>query len=312
MIIHSGYENLDLNNPVVTIGIFDGVHLGHRALLHELVREAGRYRGDSVVLTFDPHPRTVLSENNREAFSFLSTFDEKKELLRLSGIDHLIVIEFDDYLRNLKACEFIETVLVRSLGIKHLLVGHDHHLGKGREGDFDTISECAAKFGFSVRQVAGVLSGGMVISSSLIREALLNGVLDLANSYLGYNYSLRGKVVQGKGIGKALGYPTANIESDDKYKLIPARGVYAVEIELDGKLFKGMLSIGSNPTVNSDRNLRSIEVNIFDFGTDLYGRDLRIIFRYRLRDEKKFDTLSQLKRQMTLDKQETLRLLGEQ
>jgi len=312
MIIHRGYENLDLSNPVVTIGTFDGVHLGHRALLSELISEAQRYMGESVVVTFNPHPRLVINRENAAAVTYLSTFEEKRELLERSGIDHLIVVEFDDFIVNLKACDFIESVLVNKLGIRHLLIGYDHHFGRGREGNFDIIRDCASKFGFTVRQVPEVLYGSENISSSAIREALLEGRLDQANSFLGYSYSMLGKVVVGRRIGRALGYPTANIETIDRYKLIPANGVYAVEIEVDNVVKKGMLSVGTNPTVNEDPFIRSVEVHIFDFSTDLYGREIRVIFRYRLRNEKKFATLSQLTRQMTLDKDEALRLLGEQ
>jgi riboflavin kinase/FMN adenylyltransferase len=312
MIIHRGYENLNLSNPVVTIGTFDGVHLGHRALLSELVSEARRYTGDSVVVTFNPHPRLVIDRESSVPVTFLSTFKEKRKLLEQSGVDHLIIVEFDDFIINLRACDFIESILVKKVGIRHLLVGYDHHFGRGREGNFDIISDCAAKFGFTVSQVPEVLYGSENISSSAIREALLEGMLDKANSFLGYSYSMVGKVVEGKRIGRALGYPTANIETIDRYKLIPANGVYAVEIEIDNVVKKGMLSIGTNPTVNEDLFVRSVEVHIFDFSTDLYGREIKVIFRYRLRNEKKFATLSQLSRQMTLDKDEALRLLGEQ
>jgi riboflavin kinase/FMN adenylyltransferase len=312
MIIHKGYENLDLSNPVVTIGTFDGVHLGHKALLSKLIEEAIQDKGESVVVTFNPNPRLVLNQDSDPEVSFLSTFEEKTELLEQSGIGHLIVVDFNDYIMNLKACDFMEKILVKKVGIQHLLVGYDHHFGRGREGNFDIISDCAVKFGFTVRQVPEVLYGSEIISSSAIREALLEGRLDQANSFLGYSYSMAGRVVKGRRIGRVIGYPTANIETVDKYKLIPANGVYAVEIELENELKKGMLSIGTNPTVNTNSAIRSVEVHIFDFSTDLYGREIRVIFRYRLREEKKFATLSKLTKQMTLDKGEALRLLGEQ
>jgi len=203
-------------------------------------------------------------------------------------------------------------VLVEKIGIKHLMVGYDHHFGKGREGDFKTITGCALKFGFTVERFAEVSSHKIVISSTSIREALLNGKLDEANSYLGYSYSLTGVVIPGRRIGRDLGFPTANIRPSDIYKLIPGDGVYAVGVELGGKLFKGMLSIGSNPTVNKDAGIRSIEVNIFDFDGDLYNQELRVVFRFRLRDEVRFDTFSQLIRQMELDREHALRLLSEQ
>jgi riboflavin kinase/FMN adenylyltransferase len=188
MTIHEGYEGLNLKNPVVTLGIFDGVHRGHRELLQSLVTYAKRAGGESVAVTFNPHPRLVLSENP-EGLTFLTTIEEKKKLLEETGIDHLIIVEFNEHIRNMGACEFVEKVLVEKIGIKHLIVGYDHHFGKGREGDFKTISECARKFGFTVERFAEVSANKIVISSTSVRETLLNGKLDEANSYLGYSYS---------------------------------------------------------------------------------------------------------------------------
>lgn len=311
MIIHDGYENLDLKNPVVTLGTFDGVHRGHQTLLQLLVKTARQTGGESVAVTFNPNPRLVLSGKNDRLF-FLTTLDEKKKLLEDTGIDHLVIIEFNDYIRNMAACEFIRIILVGKIGINHLIVGYDHHFGKGREGDFVTISECAEKYGFTVEKVTEVSSEKRAISSTSIREALLDGRLEDANAYLGYSYTLSGTVIKGRSIGRVMGFPTANIRPGDKYKLIPANGVYAVEVELDGKLFPGMMSIGNNPTVNTDPSFRSIEVNIFGFDSDLYGHYITVVFRYRLRDEIRFDTISQLTKQMELDKERTLSLLGEQ
>lgn len=309
MIIHEGYENLILRNPVVTLGIFDGVHKGHWELLKLLVARARSAGGESVAITFKPHPRLVLSAN-RDGLSFLTTFDEKVMLLEGSGIDHLIVIDFNEHIRNMGACEFIGDILVGKIGIKHLVVGYDHHFGKGREGDFVTISECAEKYGFTVEKVDEVHSGNVIISSTAIREALLKGRIEEANKLLGYCYSLSGIVVHGRSIGLAIGFPTANIEPSDRYKLIPADGVYAVEVEIKGQFMKGMLSIGSNPTVNEDPLLRSVEVHIFDLNRDLYGETIKVSFRYRLRDEIKFDSISRLVRQMELDRRLSLRLLS--
>jgi riboflavin kinase/FMN adenylyltransferase len=309
MIIHEGYENLDLINPVVTLGIFDGVHKGHKTLLDKLVSRARETKGESVVVTFDPHPRLVLSEKH-EGFSFLTTFEEKTKLLEKAMIDHLIIIEFNQSLSNIEACDFVRKVLVEKIGTKQLIVGYDHHFGKQREGNYKTISQCAELFDFKVEQVREVSAVEGAISSSSIREALLNGKLDDANRWLGYDYSLKGTIVEGRKLGRSIGFPTANIKPDDKFKLIPGNGVYAVEVQLDGKLMPGMLSIGSNPTVNKGNSNRSIEVNIFNFEKDIYGREISIAFRYRLRDEVRFDDIRQLVEQMKLDKQHALRLLA--
>ncbi len=309
MIIHQGYENLNLREPVVTLGIFDGVHLGHKALINSLVSRAREVNGESVVITFHPHPRLIL-EKNRKGLSFLSTMDEKKILLEKTLIDHLIIIEFTRQFCKMNACDFVEKILVRKVGTRHLIIGHDHHFGFKGEGNYDTINDCARSMNFKVEQIHGFQMEEAIISSSLIREALLKGNLDEANKCLGYTYSLKGKVVAGKKIGRIIGFPTANIKPDYKYKLIPGDGVYAVEIQLDNNLFHGMLSIGRNPTVNKTPGTRSIEVNIFDFENDIYENDIEILFRYRLRNEIKFDNVEQLSRQMEHDRENAMRLLA--
>jgi riboflavin kinase/FMN adenylyltransferase len=308
MQIHEGYENLNLKNPFVTVGVFDGVHLGHRALLDHLAIRAKKSGGESAVITFDPHPRLVLPGKNR-GLLFLSTLDEKKKHLAESGIDHLIIMSFTRILGNMEACEFIREILVEKIGTKHMIVGYDNHFGKGKGGDFKTIRECAGLYDFEVEQVEGVFAPEGIISSTAIRDALINGRLEDANRWLGYNYTITGKVVGGRKLGRALGFPTANIEPSDIFKLVPADGVYAVEVIHDKRKLHGMLSIGFNPTVNKDRSGRSIEVNIFDFDKDLYGQTINVIFRFRLRDERKFENTDQLAEQIKLDKKLALRLL---
>jgi riboflavin kinase / FMN adenylyltransferase len=308
MIIHEGYENLNLIAPVATLGIFDGVHRGHRALLDTLVSRAQSEKGESVVITFSPHPRLVLELNNKN-LSFLTTMEEKVVLLRQANVDHLIIIEFNAAFSKIPACDFIKDILVKKIGTKHLIIGYDHHFGKQGEGDFNTIKRCSEQLEFRVEQVQGYHTVEGAISSSSIRDALLKGRIDEANSWLGYSYSLSGTVIKGKKIGRTIGYPTANIMPLSRHKLIPANGVYAVEVKIDEDLHSGMLSIGSNPTVNEDVSLKSIEVHILNFDTDIYGRNISVFFRKRLRDEKKFDNLTQLTEQMDRDKEDTSRLL---
>lgn len=309
MLIHEGYDNLKLLRPVVTLGIFDGVHLGHRYLLQRLVSEAGEAGGESVVITFHPHPRIILEKSNRK-LSFLSTRDEKISLLEKAGIDHLIFIDFNLEFSKMEACSFIEDILVGKIGTKHLIIGHDHHFGYRGEGNFQTIQDCASPMGFRIEQVTGFSRAKGTVSSSLIRDALVNGRLSEANELLGYFYSLKGTVVAGKKIGRKLGYPTANINPSWSYKLIPANGVYAVEIQIDGFKYSGMLSIGTNPTVNKSGGKRSIEVNIFNFNEVIYGKEIEIVFRYRLREEKLFRSLAELSEQMQNDRAEAIRLLS--
>ena len=309
MIIHEGYENLNLIAPVVTLGIFDGVHRGHRALLDCLVSCAREAKGESVVITFSPHPRLVL-EQNRVDLSFLTTMEEKKVLLENANVDHLIIIEFNNKFSNIQACDFIKEVLVEKIGTKHLIIGYNHHFGRNGEGDYSTIKQCIESLDFIVDQVQGFQTGEGAVSSSLIRDALLNGMLDDANNWLGYYYSLSGTIIKGRQIGRTIGFPTANIKPDYQYKLIPGNGVYAVEVKLDRATYPGMMSIGSNPTVNNDPGKRSIEVNILNFTGDIYGRTISVVFRKRLRDEIKFDNTAQLAEQIKLDKQQVLQLLA--
>ena len=308
MIIHEGYENLHLIAPVATLGIFDGVHRGHRALLDTLVSRARTGKGESVVITFSPHPRLVLEQNNKN-LSFLTTMDEKVVLLGKANVDHLIIIEFNTTFSKIPSCDFIKDILVKKIGTKYLIIGYDHHFGRRGEGDFNTIKKCAEELNFRVEQVQGYHTEEGAISSSSIREALIKGKIDEANSWLGYSYSVSGTVIEGRRIGRTIGYPTANIKPTSRHKLIPANGVYAVEVKIDENLHPGMLSIGSNPTVNEDLSLRSIEVHILNFDNDIYRRNISVFFRKRLRDEKKFDNLTQLTEQMGRDKEYTLRLL---
>ena len=308
MIIHNGYESLSFISPVVTLGIFDGVHMGHKVLLDRLVSRTKEDHGESVVITFSPHPRLVLYQDSTD-LSFLTTMEEKQDLLKRANIDHLVIIEFTKKFSKIEACDFIRDILVKKIGTKHLIIGFNHHFGRRGKGDYMTISKCAGSLDFKVEQVGGFHSEEGVISSSSIREALLNGRLDEANRWLGYYYAVSGTIVQGRKIGRSIGFPTANINPLDKFKLIPSDGVYAVEVRLDGTILPGMLSIGSNPTVNSDIQVRTIEVNILDFDKDIYGRDITVIFRKWLRNEIKFENTEQLAKQMKLDKQHVLQLL---
>ncbi|MBK8881513.1 MAG: bifunctional riboflavin kinase/FAD synthetase [Bacteroidales bacterium] len=309
MHIHRGYENLKLVRPVVTLGIFDGVHLGHKVLLDRLVSAAKEVNGEAVVITFSPHPRLVLDKNS-SSLAFLTTMEEKIVLLRRAKVDHLVIIEFTREFSSISACDFVMDILVKKIGTRHLIIGYNHHFGRKGEGNFNTVKQCTDSLDFRVEQVHGLQSDGGAISSSLAREALLQGRLDEANKLLGYSYSVSGTVIAGRKIGRSIGFPTANIKPDDQHKLIPCKGVYAVEVILGGKFYKGMLSIGSNPTVNDDPVLRSIEVHILDFQSDIYGSGITVIFRKRLRDEIRFDSMENLVLQMEIDKQSTIEIFS--
>lgn len=308
MIVYEGYENLNILNPVVTLGIFDGVHLGHKALIARLVTTSKNVNGESVIITFYPHPQFVLSEKKTN-LAFLTSLEEKISLLEKEGVDHLIIIPFDNVLSNKEACQFIEEVLVSKIGTKYLIAGFNHHFGRKGDSDFETIRRCAESFEIVVEQVKALETDKGIVSSSLIREALLKGELEEANRLLGYDYFMNGTIVEGRQLGREIGYPTANIDSDYKNKLIPKDGVYAVELIIDGSKHKGMLSIGWNPTVNNDPGNRTIEVNIFDFEKDIYKSKICVVFRRRLRDEIRFTSIALLAEQLELDKKMALRLL---
>jgi riboflavin kinase/FMN adenylyltransferase len=304
-----GYEDLKLRRPVVTMGIFDGVHLGHRYLLDLLVKRARAEQGDSVVITFSPHPRMVLDRENM-SLTFLNTLEEKTALLEQAGIDHLLIIEFTREFSMIPACDFVSDILIGRIGSKHLIVGYNHHFGRKGEGDFDTVRKCAEGKDLIVERVEGVTKEGGSVSSSVVREVLLNGRVDEAAGLLGYSYPLSGTVAEGKRLGRTIGFPTANIIPSDTHKLIPGNGVYAVEVLVKGNEYKGMLSIGSNPTVNSDQSLRSIEVHLLAFAGDLYNSPITVRFRKKLRDEIKFSNLEELKSQLEHDMEETMKVLS--
>jgi riboflavin kinase/FMN adenylyltransferase len=309
MLIHSLDSNFNFKNPVVTIGTFDGVHKGHRAVISHLMEKARSINGESVVITFFPHPRQILSENIRPP-SLLNTSDEKKTLLEKSGIDHLIIIDFDRELSMMEACDFVKDVLVKKIGAKHLIVGFNHHFGRRGDGDFNTIKQCAGRFKITVEMVEAISSDSGTISSSLIRDALIEGRLEDANTMLGYSYSLTGKIVAGRKIGREIGFPTANILPFDPEKLVPGNGVYAVEILIGKEEYKGVMNIGFNPTIRRDSSNRTIEVNIFNFENEVYGSEITIIFRYRLRGEIVFAGLDELAAQIAKDKIKAISLLG--
>ena len=308
MIIHHGYENLSISNPVVTLGIFDGVHLGHKAIISRLVTRSKSLNGESVIMTFNPHPRLVLSENT-SSLTFLTSLEEKIAMLEKEGVNHLIIIPFDHDLSNKEAYQFIEDVLVKKIGSKCLIVGFNHHFGKKGESDYKTIRQFAKSFDIIVEQVEAVQTDIGVVSSSSIREALLSGKLEKANALLGYDYFINGTIAGGKHIGRKIGFPTANIVPAYKNKLIPKDGVYAVAVMINGSDYYGMLSIGTNPTVSTDLKKRTIEVNIFDFEQDIYNSKICVIFKQRIRDMIRFDDISLLISQMENDKKMALRFL---
>ena len=310
MKIHHSLDNFDARSPVVTIGTFDGLHKGHQVILERLKNLATKINGETVVFTFYPHPRVVTSPNE-DSLRLLTTKDEKTELFRKYGIDHLIIYPFDKAFASLTYTEFVEDILVKKIGTKCLVVGYDHKFGKNREGCFEYLKKCAEKYNFSIEKMDALSTGeGENISSTKIRAALQEGDIKTANHYFGHEFTLHGTVVKGKQLGRKMGFPTANIESSDKHKIIPGYGVYAVKVEFDGKTFNGMLNIGTRPTFNKNADNRSIEVNIFDFSADIYGKKLTLCFVDKIRDEKKFPGIESLVEQLKKDRESALKILS--
>jgi len=300
-------EFKDVKNPIVTTGTFDGVHLGHQKIISRLKDVAKKHQGETVLLTFYPHPRMVLFPEDNE-LKLLNTQQEKIQLLEKYGVDHLIIYPFTKEFSRLTSVEFVRNILVNSIHTKKLIIGYNHHFGRNREGSFEHLKEFGPIYGFEVEEIPAKDIDSIEISSTKIRNALLSGDVEMATTFLGHAYSLAGKVIKGYQKGRIIGYPTANIEVEDKYKLIPGDGVYAVKVEVRGKLYGGMLNIGNNPTIEGKG--RSIEVNIFDFNETIYGEDATIFFIKRLRNELKFAGLEELKDALAIDKQNALKILA--
>lgn len=301
MKIHHDLENFNAHKPVLTIGTFDGVHLGHQRVISHLKKFAESHKGESVVFTFHPHPRLVTSPNE-SSLRLLTTLNEKKQLFAQSGIDHLIVYPFTKEFAALTYNEFVKNILVDKIKTHCLVVGYDHKFGKNREGGFEYLKKCADKYNFHIKKLKALSIDDLNVSSTKIRAALQKGDIKTANKYLGYRFTLHGNVVSGKKVGRTIGFPTANVETSDVHKLIPGYGVYAVQIALNGRAYNGMLNIGTRPTFNHNADNRSIEVNIFDFDDDIYNKEITLIFVDKIRNEEKFIDANALVEQLKKDK----------
>ena len=302
MRIYQDIKEQAFSNPVVTLGIFDGVHLAHQSIIRRLNETARELSGESAIVTLWPHPRIVLN-HNRDQIGLLNTLDEKIEQFQKTGVQNLIVIPFDEKLASMDFDQFLKDILIKKIGIIHMVVGYNHHFGRNREGNFDKLLSLSTQLGFGLSRQDPVIIDDNRISSSLIRRLIMEGELETANRYLGYIYHFTGIVVGGDMRGRDIGFPTANIKITDANKLIPPKGVYAVYIELNGIRYKGMMNIGCRPTFNDDCALDTLEVNLFDFSGDLYNKTLRIICIKKVRDEKKFETAAELTQQILHDKQ---------
>lgn len=306
-----------LVNAVVTIGTFDGIHFGHQKIIKRLCEKAKATGGESVILTFFPHPRMIIDPENQD-LKMLNTITEKAKILEKLGVNHLIITPFTRDFSNLNATEYIKKILVDTIGTKHIIIGYDHRFGKDRKGGLPELQAAAPKFNFTLEEIAEQDIHDVAVSSTQIRKALLNGDVSLAADYLGYPFSVYGRVIKGDKIGRTLGFPTANIFVEETYKLIPADGIYAVTVEMDSEVqspesevntfnpkpYKGMAYIGHRPTING--MTRNIEVNIFDFDAEIYGQYITMTFLKFLRHDVKFTGLEDLKIQLQKDKEATL------
>ena len=289
----------------MTIGTFDGVHIGHQKIIKQLVEIAKGENSNAVVLTFFPHPRMVLQKDT--SIKLINTIDEKSQLLENFGIDHLVIQKFTKDFSRLGAIEFVRDVLVNKLHVKHIIIGYDHRFGRNRTANVDNLREYGEVYNFKITEISAQEIDEVAVSSTKIRKALNDGDMEVANAFLGYNFMLTGTVIKGRNLGKKIGFPTANINIEESYKLIPKNGSYVVKSFIDNKTIYGMMNIGINPTVNGEK--QSIEVHFFDFQKDIYNKKIRIELIKRLRDEQKFNSIDALKMQLHRDKETSLNYL---
>jgi len=309
MKIYTDLKDFSAINPVVTIGTFDGVHLGHRKVIRRLQELAQKVKGETVIFTFYPHPRLVLNAEDN-ALRLINTLEEKKVLLEAAGIDHLVIYPFTKEFSKLTYIEFVEQILVKQLGMRFLVVGYDHRFGHNRKGKYEDLKIFADQLNFKIERQDVLNMDAINVSSTKVRNAISEGDIQMANKYLGYRFFIKGDVIDGEKLGHTIGFPTANIDPQESYKLVPKDGVYAVKVDVDDKRYMGMLNIGVRPTVNNQLDNRSIEVHILNFNQDIYYKNITIYFYERIRDEQFFASLDELKAQLAKDKIEVIKLLG--
>jgi riboflavin kinase/FMN adenylyltransferase len=315
----------DFSNGVVTIGTFDGVHTGHRQIIAQLKEEAKQIGGETVIITFHPHPRRVVGDASKSV-QLLNTIEEKTALLAEAGIDHLVICPFTEHFSQLTAEQYITEFLLRKFSPHTIVIGYDHRFGQGRKGDYKLLEDFSEKFGFRLKEIPAHVINESTVSSTHIRNALLAGDTDTASQLLGYDYFFQGKVIEGNKLGRTLGFPTANLDVENPEKLIPGNGVYAVNVRLEdhvgtiaGKSFEmpaefmdkmhaGMMNIGVRPTIDQSAR-RTIEINLLNFNADIYGRILTVYVKKFLRPELKFSGLDALKQQLAKDKQDALHVI---
>lgn len=297
-IFHSIASFSSSKKTILTLGTFDGVHIGHKKILEKLIQNTKNKEFESLVLTFFPHPRMVLQEKSE--IKLLNTIPEKIDLLESIGIENLVIHPFDETFSRLTAEEFVEKILVDQFHIHKIIIGYDHRFGRNRTANIDDLILFGEKYGFEVEQISVQELNDISVSSTKVRKAIEEGDISLANNYLGYDYFLTGTVVEGKRLGRTIGFPTANLMIQEDYKLIPKTGVYVVQSTIDGNVVSGIMNIGVNPTVGE--NSLTVEIHYLDFDADLYGTQLKVSILQYIREEQKFDSLESLKNQIQIDK----------
>lgn len=294
------------NKTFVTIGTFDGVHIGHQKVVQNLVKSSKNKNATSVLLTFFPHPRMVLQKDLD--IKLINTIEERKMLLKKLDLDVLVVQKFSKKFARQTALDFVRTILVNTLNISKLIIGYDHHFGKNREGNLEQLKELGHTYDFKVKKISQQDIDDIAVSSTKIRKAIETGDIEKANSFLGYHFMLTGKIVKGQNLGEKIGFPTANLSIKEQYKLIPKNGAYVVKSTIDGKTVYGMMNIGVRPTV--DGTHKTIEIHFFDFKMNLYDKNIQIEVLKHLRDEQKFDSVDALKNQLEQDKKNSLNIIN--
>jgi riboflavin kinase / FMN adenylyltransferase len=293
MKVHHLLQGLpSFSKPVITIGSFDGVHYGHRKILSQLVAKAKEIEGESIVISFEPHPRVIVHPDD-DSLKILTTLQEKTKLLSELGIDHFVVVNFNDEFKNQSAEEYVQNFLVKNFQPHTIIIGFDHQFGKDRTGNISLLQSLAPAYHFELIEISQQLLTEVKVSSTVIRKNLIEGNIQQANTLLQSNYSISGTVVHGDARGRTIGYPTANIQIHNKYKLIPCNGVYAIRASFQGMQYNGMMNIGNRPTIEQTNRI-SLEVHLFDFNKDIYDESITIYFHEKMRDEKKFNGLEEL------------------
>ena len=304
------YNSIEEFSPdfkvVLTLGTFDGVHIGHQSIVRQLNKNAQKIGGESVLLTFYPHPRYVIFPDDQK-LKLLTTIEERSRMLENYGLDHLIIQEFTPEFSRIKSVNFVRDVLVNKLKVNKLIIGYDHHFGRNREGNFQELANLSDLYGYEIQKIEPQRHQDVSVSSSKIRKLILEDEIKTASDYLGHLFCLKGKIVKGKQIGRSIGYPTANILIDNKWKLLPTDGSYAVWAEVDGQKYKAMMNIGFNPTFPPDK--RTVEVHILDFNEDIYGKEMRVSVVQKLRNEKKFNSVGELKKTLEIDENKVRNIL---